>query len=118
MENKTNKLLLKLIDRDIELILDNQAEIKFSFDLYVDGFQDYKDVWSLHFCKEGLECSHKKENKTYEFAIAVYRNDPFWRIIAGHVPMHISKVLVNSFTTTKFLPHLQGYWEARKQRNG
>ena len=43
------------------------------------------------------------------------RNDPFRKIIGGHTPMNISNILVIT-TTTKFLPHCQGYWEASKQR--
>ena len=44
MENKINKLLLESIDRDIEIILDDQVGIKFSIDSYVRGFHVYKNV--------------------------------------------------------------------------
>ena len=54
MEKKVNKLLLESIDRDIEIILDNQVEIKFSFDSYKRGFHIYKDVWSPLISEEGL----------------------------------------------------------------
>ena len=48
--------------------------------------------------------------------IAVHRNDLSRSIVAGHVPMNRSKAVV--FTATRFLPHLQGYWEASKQSSG
>ena len=76
----------------IEIILDNQDEMKFSFDLYVRGFYVYKDVWSPLIGEEGFKRSHEKENKTYECATVVYRNDLFQRIIVEHVPMNTSKV--------------------------
>ena len=38
----------------IEIILDNQVEIKFSFDSYKRGFHIYKDVWSPLISEEGL----------------------------------------------------------------
>ena len=53
-KKKMNKLLLESIDRDIEIILDNQVEIKFSFDSYERGFHIYKDVWSPLISEEGL----------------------------------------------------------------
>ena len=53
-KKKMNKLLLESIDRDIEIILDNQVEIKFSFDSYKRGFHIYKDVWSPLISEEGL----------------------------------------------------------------
>lgn len=46
MENKIDKLLLDWSGRRTEIILDNQVEAKFSFDLLVRGFHVYKDVWS------------------------------------------------------------------------
>lgn len=46
MENKIDKLLLDWSGRRTEIILDNQVEAKFSFDLHVRGFHVYKDVWS------------------------------------------------------------------------
>ena len=61
MENKIDKLLLQSIDRDIEIILDNQIEIKFSFDLYELCFHVYKDVWSPLIGKKGLECFHERK---------------------------------------------------------
>ena len=61
MENKIDKLLLESIDRDIDIILDNQVEIKFSFDLYGLCFHVYKDVWSPLVGKEGLECFHERK---------------------------------------------------------
>ena len=63
MEKKMNKLLLESIDRDIEIILDNQVEIKFSFDSYVRGFYVYKDVWYPFNGEKGLECFHEKGKK-------------------------------------------------------
>ena len=59
-KKKMNKLLLESIDRDIEIILDNQVEIKFSFDSYVRGFYVYKDVWYPLNGEKGLECFHEK----------------------------------------------------------
>ena len=46
MENKIDKLLLDWSGRRTEIILDNQVEAKFSFDLHVRGLHVYKDVWS------------------------------------------------------------------------
>ena len=68
-------------------------------------FHVYKDVWSTLTGEETLECFHEKENKTYEFSIAVYRKDLSRKIIVGHKTTNISKVLVmflqlpNSFFT-------------------
>ena len=62
-KKKMNKLLLESIDRDIEIILDNQVEIKFSFDSYVRGFYVYKDVWYPFNGEKGLECFHEKGKK-------------------------------------------------------
>ena len=47
----------------IEIILDNQVEIKFSFDSYVRGFYVYKDVWYPFNGEKGLECFHEKGKK-------------------------------------------------------
>ena len=58
MENKMNKLLLESIDRDIEIIMDDQVEIKFSFDSSVRVFHVCKDVCSPLVGEEGLECFH------------------------------------------------------------
>ena len=52
-KKKMNKLLLESIDRDIEIILDNQVEIKFSFDSYKRGFHIYKDVRIVMFPWKG-----------------------------------------------------------------
>ena len=107
MENKIGKLLLEPIDRDIEIILDNQVEIKFPFDLYGLCFHVYKDVWSPLIGKRGIGMFSWKEKNTYEFVIVMYRNDLSRRIIVGNALMNVSKVLVkflqlpNSFLTCK-----------------
>lgn len=69
MENKIDKLLLDWSGRRTEIILDNQVEAKFSFDLHVRGFHVYKDVWSPLTGEERLVWFHEKENKTYEFRL-------------------------------------------------
>ena len=94
--------MLVSIDQDIKIILDKQVQIKFSFDSLVCGFHVLQRR-----LVEGSEFFDEKENKTYKFAIAVYRNDVSQRIIVGNVPMNISKVLVkflklpSSFLTCK-----------------
>ena len=96
--------MLESIDQDIEIIMDNQIEIIFSFHSYVHGFHVYKDVWSPLIDEKGLECFHENEKITYEFAIAVYGNDLSQRIIVGYVPISISKLFLqqqNSFLTYK-----------------
>ena len=101
---KNEKLLLESINQDIEVILDNQIEITFSFHSYVHGFHVYKDVWPPLIDKKGLEYFHEKENITYKFAIAVYGDDLSRRIIVGYVPISISKLFLqqqNSFLTYK-----------------
>ena len=57
-KKKMNKLLLESIDRDIEIILDNQVEIKFSFDSYKRGFHIYKDVRIVMFPWKGKHNKH------------------------------------------------------------
>ena len=97
MENKSNKLLLESIDRDIEIILDNQVKIKLYFDSHVRGFYVYKDLWSSLIDEKGFKCFHEKEKETYKSAITVYRNDLCWRIIVRYVPMNMSKLLVKFY---------------------
>ena len=94
MENKISKLLLESIDWNIEIVLDNIAEIKFSSDSYVRDFHVYIDVLCPIVREEGSECFHEKENKSYEFAIPMYHNDTSWRIIVEHVPRNKTRVFV------------------------
>ena len=101
---KNQKPLLESIDQDIEVALDNQIEITFSFHLYFHGFHVYRDVWSPLVDGKGLECSYEKKNMTNEFAIAVCGNDLSWRFIVGNVPIRISKLFLqqpNSFLSYK-----------------
>ena len=50
------------IDKDIEIIIDNQSATKFFLDSYVCSFHIYKEVWFLPIGEEILECSNEKEN--------------------------------------------------------
>ena len=44
--------------------------------------------------EESLDCLHEKENEKYKFTIAVYHNKLFHKLVVGHVPLNLSKMLL------------------------
>ena len=67
MENKIDKLLLDSSGRRTEIILDNQVEAKFAFDLHVRGFHVYKDVFLPLLEKRDWYVFMKRETKHTNF---------------------------------------------------
>ena len=55
------RILMKLIDKEIEIVIDNQFT-KFCFESYVRGFHLYQTVWSPIIGEENLESRHEGKN--------------------------------------------------------
>ena len=84
-------MLIKSIDKEIEIVIDNEFT-NITFDLH--RFPVYQIVWSP-IIGEDLERKYEKENKEDEFEIGVYRYDLKRETMVGHILRNISK-FVNS----------------------
>ena len=72
------KMLLKNIDREIELILINQHNL----DSFVRGYHAYLYIWIPKYADENFCLKSENENQHDKFAVAIVLEEQ----IVGHVP--------------------------------
>ena len=80
------KMLLKIIDQEIELILIKQKQ--YDLDSFVRGYHAYMDIWTPKVGDENFCLKSENENQHGKFAFAIVLEER----IVGHVPKHLNKI--------------------------
>ena len=74
------KILLKNIDQEIELILIKQKQ--YDLDSFVWGYHDYMDIWKPKVRDKSFCLKSENENQHDKFSVAIVLEER----IVGHVP--------------------------------
>ena len=80
------KMLLKNIDQEIELILIKQKQ--YDLDSFVRRYHAYMDIWTPKIGDENFCLKSENENQHDKFAFAIVLEER----IVGHVPINLSKI--------------------------
>ena len=80
------KMLLKNIDQEIELILIKQKQ--YDLDSFVRGYHAYMDIWTPKVGDENFCLKSENENQYDKFAVTIVLEEG----IVGHVPKNLSKI--------------------------
>ena len=80
------KMLLKIIDQEIELILIKQKQ--YDLDSFVRGYHAYMDIWTPKVGDENFCLKSENENQHDKFAVAIVLEER----IVRHVPKNLSKI--------------------------
>ena len=80
------KMLLKNIDQEIELILIKQKQ--YDFDSFIRRYHVYMDIWTPKVSDENFCLKSESENQHDKFAVAIVLEER----IVGHVPKNVSKL--------------------------
>ena len=80
------KMLLKNIDQEIELILIKQNQC--DLDSFVRGYHAYMDIWIPKVGEENFCLKSENENQHNKFVVAIVLEER----IVGHVPKNLSKI--------------------------
>ena len=80
------KMLLKIIDQEIELILIKQKQ--YDLDSFVRGYHAYMDIWTPKVGDENFCLKSENENQHGKFALAIVLEER----IVGYVPKNLSKI--------------------------
>ena len=80
------KMLLKNIDQEIELILIKQKQ--YDLDSFVRGYHAYMDIRKAKVGNENFCLKSENENLHDKFAVAIVLEER----IVGHVPKNLSKI--------------------------
>ena len=80
------KMLLKNIDQEIEVILVRQKQ--YNLDSFVRGYHAYMNIWIPKVGDENVFLQPENENQHDKFAVAVVYDER----VVGHVPKNLSKV--------------------------
>ena len=80
------KMLLKNIDQEIELILIKQKQ--YDLDSFVRGYHAYMDIWKPKAGDDNFCLKSENENQHDKFAVAIVLEER----ILGHVPKNLSKI--------------------------
>ena len=80
------KMFLKNIDEEIELILIKQKQ--YDLDSFVRGYHVYMDIWTPKVGDENFCLKSENENQHEKFAVAIVLEER----IVGHVPKNLSKI--------------------------
>ena len=78
------KMLLKIIDQEIELILIKQKQ--YDLDSFVRGYHAYMDIWTPKVGDENFCLKSENENQHDKFAVDIVLEER----IVGHVPLAIN----------------------------
>ena len=80
------KMLLKIIDQEIELILIKQKQ--YDLDSFVRGYHAYMDIWTPKVGDENFCLKSENENQYDKFALAIVLEER----IVGYVPKNLSEI--------------------------
>ena len=80
------KMLLKNIDQETELILIKQKQ--YDLDSFIRGYHAYIDIWKPKVGDENFCLKSENENQHGKFAVAIVLEER----IVGHVPKNLSKI--------------------------
>ena len=80
------KMLLKNIDQETELILIKQKQ--YDLDPFFRGYHTYMDVWKPKVGDENFCLKSENENQHDKFAVAIVLKER----IVGHVPKNLSQI--------------------------
>ena len=105
------KMLLKNVDQEIELILIKQK--KCDLDSFVRGYHAYMVIWKPKAGDENFCLKSENENQHDKFAVAIVLEER----IVGHVPKNLSKIFHQFMKISNCTIGCKSNWETCKSRS-